>query len=174
MARSRYGSSSGSDLGIAAVSSGGLRAFIARESGWALRWEGGSAEPQGLPYEPRGTAAAASFIGDTDLLLSGHEDGTVRLWDFGKGASEKPALFLGHQKPITSVCASADGTMIAASATDGKVIVWDAKTQKVLRGWKMPGAVHGIAFDDKSQHLATANRNGAVYILRLKSKDSGQ
>ncbi len=36
-----------------------------------------------------------------------------------------------------------------------------------LREWQLPGPVNGVAADGR--HLATANGNGTVYILRLRS-----
>jgi hypothetical protein len=34
-------------------------------------------------------------------------------------------------------------------------------------GWHFPGPVNGVTFDATGRHLATANANGTVFILRL-------
>jgi WD40 repeat protein/serine/threonine protein kinase len=159
----------GAMMTSAAVSSDGRRAAIAWETRKVFMWDGRrSADLEILPLEPPTAVSASIFIRDTHRLLTGHEDGTVRLWDLDKGAAHKPTLFLGHQKPVTSISSSADDTMVAASFLDGKVIVWDATTQKPRHKWKLPGAVHGVIFDEKGRHLATANGNGTVFVLRLR------
>jgi hypothetical protein len=48
--------------------------------------------------------------------------------------------------------------------------VWsfDGKALKKFAGtWRLPGAVHAVAFDPGEKHIATANNNGSVYLLRL-------
>ncbi len=56
---------------------------------------------------------------------------------------------------------------LAFSAVSSRVVVCDAATGKRLRNWSFPGAVHGVAFAPDSRHLAVANANGTVYLLRL-------
>ena len=38
--------------------------------------------------------------------------------------------------------------------------------------WHFPGPVHGVTFAPDSRHLAVANGNGTIYLLRLAK--SGQ
>jgi len=46
------------------------------------------------------------------------------------------------------------------------ITLWDAVTGRKLREWQFPGQVYASITPD-GRHLATANANGTVYILRL-------
>ena len=50
---------------------------------------------------------------------------------------------------------------------DGGVILWDGQSGERLRAWRLPGAVNAVAWAPDSRHLALANGNGTIYILRL-------
>ena len=52
----------------------------------------------------------------------------------------------------------------------GIIRLWDLKTARLVRQIRLSPAVqdvYQIAFSDDGRHLATANSNGTVYILRL-------
>jgi WD40 repeat protein len=61
-----------------------------------------------------------------------------------------------------------DGRLLAVAAKD-KVQLYAVDTGSKMREWDFPGVVHAIAFAADGRHLATANANGTVYILRLAS-----
>jgi len=104
---------------------------------------------------------------DARVALAGSADGTVRLWDLEKEASQQPAALTGLHASVSGVAFAPDGKSVAASAVDGKVIVWDAASGNKRQEWQLPGKVSGVAFDEKGRHLATANANGTIFILRL-------
>jgi formylglycine-generating enzyme required for sulfatase activity len=58
-----------------------------------------------------------------------------------------------------------DGKTLVSSGEHGLVTLWNAVTGKSLREWQFPGVYASIAPDGR--HLATANGNGTVYILRI-------
>jgi WD40 repeat protein len=59
------------------------------------------------------------------------------------------------------------GEGIASAGRDGRIIVWDVAAGDKFREWHLPGPVWDIAFAADGRHLATANGNGTVYVLRL-------
>jgi WD40 repeat protein/serine/threonine protein kinase len=60
------------------------------------------------------------------------------------------------------------GTLFAAYAVGGNsVTVHHIATLAKLHEWQMPGPVYDVKFAPDGRHLATANANGTVYILRL-------
>ncbi len=63
------------------------------------------------------------FSSDGSEILSGSENGTVRLHDAATG--EERLAFYGLNTPVVDVDISADGTLIAAITTDGFTKVWD-------------------------------------------------
>jgi WD40 repeat protein len=149
----------------AAPSAGGRQFASTTNFGTIYLWD---VEKRGKPsVAPADPQTTPSFSPDGNYLLWGTPDGTVRRWAVKDAATQAPLVFSGHTKAITSVATSPDNKLLAASAIDGKVIVWDTATRKVRQEWQLPGAVHGVAFDEQGRHLALANANGTAFILRL-------
>ena len=67
----------------------------------------------------------------------------------------------------TALTFTPDGGRLAATDENGHVGVWDLRTGKWIRHWKFPGPVLGAAFAPDGRHLALANANSTVYVLRL-------
>lgn len=72
--------------------------------------------------------------------------------------------------PLAAVCKSLayspDGKLLAAVCRDGKVLVWNTKNNE-QEDWQLPGAANGVHFALDSRHLAVANANGTIYVLRV-------
>jgi hypothetical protein len=60
-----------------------------------------------------------------------------------------------------------DGATLASAGFDGRLILWDVARQTQVREWRLPGYVLAVGFAPDARHLAIANFNGTVYILRL-------
>jgi WD40 repeat protein len=60
-----------------------------------------------------------------------------------------------------------NGKLLAGSTYDNRILLWDTAAGTKLREWQFPGPVHALAFANDGRHLATANGNGTVYILRI-------
>ena len=74
----------------------------------------------------RGAVLASGFSADGTRLVSGGDDGTVRVWDARTG---DPLLTLeGHRGGVWASGFSADGTRLVSGGDDGTVRVWDART----------------------------------------------
>jgi hypothetical protein len=71
------------------------------------------------------TAVCAVTVNGQDLLASGSDDDTVRIWDPATG--EQRAALEGHLGPITAVCAvTVDGQDLLASGSDDRTVpIWD-------------------------------------------------
>lgn len=64
------------------------------------------------------------------VLVTGHDDGTVRLWHAGVGSA--PLNLLGPQRPISAVALSHDGSRLAAACEDKNIYLWDTGSGKPL------------------------------------------
>jgi WD40 repeat protein len=61
-------------------------------------------------------------FGSSDRAVSGHEDGSVIVWDLASGTELK--LFEGKNAGVTGVAISADGLQALAALTDGQVCLY--------------------------------------------------
>jgi hypothetical protein len=58
------------------------------------------------------------------------------------------------------------GQRIVSATSTGRVTIWTRKGEEVA-GFDMPGVVRDLAVAPDGRHIATANYNGTVYIIRL-------
>ncbi|MBL8798006.1 MAG: serine/threonine protein kinase [Planctomycetia bacterium] len=102
-------------------------------------------------------------------LLSASQDNTIAYWEaVGKPPVKRLELERGLLPSISAARFSPDAALLACTSHDGHIWLWDTATGKRRNAdWKMPGAVLNLAWAADSQHLATANANGTVYVYRL-------
>jgi WD40 repeat protein len=160
------------------------------EGGWLLS-SGASADPRAFVQDiasgweialPAGHASDALVLalhpaGRT--LATAGNDKTLRLWDL-KTLREKEVL-RGHgegvEGGINGLDWRRDGLLLAsAGGKDGTIRLWDfsqgATRCKTLRMFVPDGVghLHAVAFTPEGRHLATANPDGTVYVLRLAER----
>ncbi|MFJ6135257.1 TIR domain-containing protein [Kitasatospora sp. NPDC092286] len=122
-----------------------------RGSVWACRFR-----PAGDPAAPGGAEADA-------LLVTGGNDGAVRLWDPSSGRGRH--LLRGHGRRIGSLSFSGDGTMLAAGGNDGVVRMWEPATGRRTR--ELSGRSSRLVsarFSPAGPVLATASNDGDLYL----------
>jgi WD40 repeat protein len=59
----------------------------------------------------------------TELLATGSDDGTVKIWEGGEDAGKQAVATFEVGCPVTSVCWSADGNSVYIGAIDNEVHV---------------------------------------------------
>jgi WD40 repeat protein len=96
---------------------------------------------------------------DGRRLVSGSDDGTVKVWDMVEGRELRS--FRGHGPAVRAVAFNRDGKRVAGGGADRTVRVWDADTGRVLHTLpKQEGVVEGLAFSPDGKRLASATNNG--------------
>jgi len=75
-----------------------------------------------------GDPKAFRFSRDGSLLVSGHGNGKVALWDCDTG--KNLATLDGHSGNVTNLSFSADQATLASYGNDHKVILWDVPARK--------------------------------------------
>jgi hypothetical protein len=105
-------------------------------------WDASSGEEQLRLEGHQDAVFAASFSPDGQVIVTGGEDGTVKLWDASTG-TPKPSLE-GHSGPVFSVVFSPDGQRILSAGDDQTARLWNA-TNGALRVIKGHGSRIGSA-----------------------------
>ncbi|XP_057292299.1 WD repeat-containing protein 88-like [Hydractinia symbiolongicarpus] len=109
------------------------------------------------------------FLNGENLVVSGGEDKTVRIWD-----SIDPLHKLtltGHNDEITCCRSSPDGRKIASTSLDKYLMVWDSTTGQPLLKSQHDGMVMScdVSFDGK-YILSCSDLNNAVLIWDVRQK----
>ncbi|OKH43238.1 hypothetical protein NIES2101_31105, partial [Calothrix sp. HK-06] len=115
----------------------------------------------------QGLVNSVAISTDKQTIVSGGDDGTVRLWDSkGKQAAE----LRGHQGSVNSVAISTDKQTIVSGGDDGTVRLWDSKGKQVaeLRGHQTP--VLSVVISTDKQTIASGSADGTVRLWDSKGK----
>ncbi|KAF6171356.1 hypothetical protein GIB67_009497 [Kingdonia uniflora] len=129
-----------------------------------------SAPPKILRNHKDGVTALALSPNST-CLASGSIDHSVKLYKFPGG--EFQTNITRFTLPIRSLCFNKSGSMLAAAGDDDGIKLIntvDDSIVRVLKGHK--GPVTAIAFDPKSEYLASIDSNGSVIFWELSSGKS--
>lgn len=111
---------------------------------------------------------SVAFSPDGRRVFSAGADG-ARLRALDGHGSKQTIVLRGHLNTVSSVAFAPDGKALASACYGGRVVLWDAATGAKLREWQLPGALYGgsLKLASDGRHLAAANSNGTVYILRI-------
>jgi WD40 repeat protein len=122
---------------------------------------------------PRIQGHVVAVSPDGRTLATSNRGWEVHLWDLTGPLPVERAAFLLKDNPtmwessIASIKFAPDGATLAASAHDGRVVVWETSSGTKRHDWQFKGVVQDVAFSSDGRHLATGNANGSVYVLRL-------
>ena len=114
------------------------------------------------------------FSPDSTHLVSGSEDGTVRLWHVAdllpSGPSQPDRILLGHNDWIRSVRFNSDGTVLASGSEDGTIRLWDTDTGQTLATIQGQGKkISSVCFSADGKFLASGGDSQTVSLLEAHS-----
>jgi hypothetical protein len=101
----------------------------------------------------------AAYSPDGTRILTGSDDGTVRLWDAESGA--EVAVLQPNAGRIGGAAFAPDGKRVAIAVGDATARIWDVSSGRelvVLKGHKYE--VNSVAFDREGKRVVTASGGG--------------
>ncbi|MDY6783601.1 MAG: NB-ARC domain-containing protein [Cyanobacteriota bacterium] len=113
---------------------------------------------------------SVAFHPQKNLLASGSNDSTVRLWKLDSEECECIATLEGHTDQVWSVAFSPDGKMLASASADTTVRLWDVDSHQclhVLREHKF--WVVAIAFNKRGTILASGSADQTVKLWDVET-----
>jgi len=121
--------------------------------------------------ESRVSAAALSPNGKK--IVSGGEDGIVKLWDID--ASKIIAKWTGHEGDIASVCWNRDGGRILSGSYDGIAMVWDAESGNNILAIKTGHrAVFSTIYSPDETMIASGGESGEYEVIKIWDANTGK
>jgi WD40 repeat protein len=106
------------------------------------------------------------------VFVSGHRDGTIRLWppSWWQAKEAAPQLVIrGHTGAVTALAFSDNGDRLLSGGADGLVRLWELPSGDLRHSWAdHSSAVSTVAFMDAT-HVASGDRDGSVKVWTLQS-----
>lgn len=106
---------------------------------------------------------AIAFNPSNDILASGSDDGTVKLFSFPEG---EELLSIKHTDRIWFITFSPRGSYLASGSEDGRAKIWDIKQGKLIIELRHNSGIWPIVFSP-DEKLAAFGAYRAVHIFDI-------
>jgi WD40 repeat protein len=128
----------------------------------AIVWDLASCREIARMGEHQGRVNVARFSPSNDLVATGSQDSTARLWNLG---NDKSIALTGHQDEVRDVSFSPDGNKVATASADSTVRLWDRQGHEITPALKgHVGKVDSVAFSPNGKILASGGADGTVRL----------
>lgn len=120
----------------------------------------------------RGNVWSVAFLALPNLIVTGHKDGMVRLWDGQDGKTGSVAAIKAHKGPVSCLVPLGSGTSFVTCAYDGTLKLWDTEKRDCIRSCSISGKITTFAIDENTQRIAVCRAfEKRIYIHDLRSGD---
>ncbi|MGP6089993.1 hypothetical protein [Antarctobacter jejuensis] len=109
---------------------------------------------------------SVAFSPSGDRIVSGSDDGTLRLWHLD--GTEAAAPFVRHGHSVNSVAFSPSGDRIVSGGAGGTVLLWHLDgTQAAAPFVGHKGLVHSVAFSPSGDRIVSGGADGTLRLWHL-------
>jgi WD40 repeat protein len=135
--------------------------------GYSGLTEGAISERKALTGH-RGIVWGIAFTPDGQKLVSGAQDGLIKIWDVSTG--EELATLQGHEGSILSLALAADGKTLATGSRDATARIWDLNSRKMLDTLHHEFFVTSVAFRPDASMLVTGSGDDVEMEMPARGK----
>jgi WD40 repeat protein len=122
-----------------------------------------------------GPVRAVAWNPDGTRLVSGSEDGSIRLWD--PKSDRALRTYRGHSGWVTSVAFSHDGCRIASGSEDRSIRIWDVDQKTETSAGPVPSlilegagdGVQALAWSRDDKRIVAASNDGVLHFWNAQS-----
>ncbi len=130
----------------------------------------------GKPVNPtvghQGDVLSVSISPDGGTIVSGGEDGTVRMW--ARNGKPIGVPLKGHQGNVRAVAVSTDGRTIVSGGKDGAVRLWARDGKQIGSPFKGHRSfVHTVAVSKSGHTIVSASKDGTVRLWQQSGQPIG-
>lgn len=118
------------------------------------------------------SGTCVSMSPDGLLVVSGHVDGTLKLWDAASGKLKLPLV--GHRRRVTAIVFAPDGLTFASASDDATIHLWDVSVGRVRQSFSGQYPVADVAFSPDGLSLAAASEDTIVNVWNLSAGEIGR
>lgn len=130
-------------------------------------WQAKGNLVKNFPLLATGAVNTIDFSPDGQLIVSGGDDNTVRLW---RTDGTLVRVIGKHQDLILGVAFSPDGQMVISGSDDNTLRLWglDGSLRQTFKGHSQ--RIWSVAFSPDSEFVASASEDGTVKVWQINGK----
>lgn len=150
-----------------AVSPDGSRIASGDRAGVVRIWSGTSPSPLRVIEAHHAQVNALSFSGDSSVLFTAGDDGSVKKWGLEGGINKPVETFASEAERVNGIAFRPDRAQLAAALSDGRIQVWDLNDDRVVADFQAhPKSVLRLAFGNDGALLATVSRDRTLCLWK--------
>jgi eukaryotic-like serine/threonine-protein kinase len=127
--------------------------------------DAGTGQPLRVLRGHTGQAHSAVFNADGSLIVTGGEDGTIRVWESSTG--KELQCLRGHHGAVLAAAFNSTGSRLVSAGRDQTVRLWVVGDSQEILTLRAPGAVQGVAFSGDDRFVSafdSSDRVGGVVV----------